>query len=226
MTKHSYLLLVVLFVTAGGCGESSVSKIGPIEKRKQTLKKVGNALHRFHYKHSHLPTASSQKKNVGEGLSWRVHILPFLEEENLYRQFKLDEPWDSEHNKKLIEKMPGIYKDPERTNDGKTTIHVFVGERTIFGNFFPTRLRSIRPSSLIMCVVSGDDKADVWTRPGGLRCDHENSCWDAVGNIGSEGLLVVMTDGSIKTFKKDVSARGMLSLIRIPSGDVLDAKLF
>ena len=41
------------------------------------------------------------------GLSWRVAILPYLEQDTLYKQFKLDEPWDSPHNKKLIRQMPG-----------------------------------------------------------------------------------------------------------------------
>ena len=39
-------------------------------------------------------------------LSWRVHLLPFLEENELYEQFKLDEPWDSPHNIKLLDQMP------------------------------------------------------------------------------------------------------------------------
>src|SRR5947207_1926384 len=42
-------------------------------------------------------------------LSWRVAILPFIDEDDLYKQFKLDEPWDSENNKKLIEKLPKTY---------------------------------------------------------------------------------------------------------------------
>ena len=45
-------------------------------------------------------------------LSWRVHILPYLEAGHLYEQFHLDEPWDSEHNRQLIAKMPTSYLDP------------------------------------------------------------------------------------------------------------------
>src|SRR5947207_661102 len=42
-------------------------------------------------------------------LSWRVAILPYLAEKKLYDEFKLDEPWDSKHNIKLLEKMPKPY---------------------------------------------------------------------------------------------------------------------
>ena len=48
-------------------------------------------------------------EETGAGLSWRVHLLPYLEQQTLYEQFKLDEPWDSEHNKQLIPLMPEIY---------------------------------------------------------------------------------------------------------------------
>ena len=48
-------------------------------------------------------------------LSWRVLILPYVEQEDLYKQFHLDEPWDSEHNKKLIEKMPAVYRVARHT---------------------------------------------------------------------------------------------------------------
>src|SRR5206468_579294 len=54
-----------------------------------------------------LPTLD--KTGKPSGLSWRVHLLPFLEQGPLYQQFKLDEPWDSKHNKKLIAKMPEIF---------------------------------------------------------------------------------------------------------------------
>src|SRR5205823_10918869 len=55
-------------------------------------------------------------------LSWRVHLLPFLEQDNLYKQFHLDEPWDSEHNKKLIARMPPVYRSSDKVAaDGRTT---------------------------------------------------------------------------------------------------------
>ncbi len=46
-------------------------------------------------------------------LSWRVHLLPFMEQDSLYRQFKLDEPWDSPHNIKLLDRNAGDLPWPE-----------------------------------------------------------------------------------------------------------------
>ena len=45
-------------------------------------------------------------------MSWRVAILPYIDQHGLYKQFHLDEPWDSEHNKPLMAKMPAVYRSP------------------------------------------------------------------------------------------------------------------
>ena len=59
-----------------------------------------------------------------KGLSWRVHLLKYGsdDDEKLYSRFHLDEPWDSEHNAKLIPSMPEIYNYPGTKNDGRTFI--------------------------------------------------------------------------------------------------------
>ena len=66
-------------------------------------------------------------RDAGELLSWRVHLLPFLEQNNLYEQFHLDEPWDSPHNLTLITLMPEYYQHPqlpELTEQGLTVFQM------------------------------------------------------------------------------------------------------
>jgi RNA polymerase sigma factor (sigma-70 family) len=63
-------------------------------------------------------------RNAKPLLSWRVAILPFLGEDNLYKQFKLDEPWDSAHNKKLLARMPAVYAAPgSKDREGDRTYY-------------------------------------------------------------------------------------------------------
>ena len=73
-------------------------------------------------------------KNGKPLLSWRVQLLPFLEYAELYNQFKLDEPWDSENNLKLLEKMPSTFASPrvKVKNKGYTVYQGFVGPRRHF----------------------------------------------------------------------------------------------
>ena len=72
------------------------------------LKQIALAFHSYHDATNGLP-GNITDKDGKPLLSWRVAILPYVEESELYRQFKLEEPWDSANNKKLIEKMPGLY---------------------------------------------------------------------------------------------------------------------
>src|SRR5262249_39345951 len=67
-------------------------------------------------------------------LSWRVGILPLLGEAELYEQFKLDEPWDSMHNKRLLPKIPRAYAAPgvEIKEPYATYYQVFVGPHAAF----------------------------------------------------------------------------------------------
>ncbi len=65
-----------------------------------------------------LPNGGEQ----GSGLSWRVHLLPFMNQQRLYTQFKLNEPWDSEHNKQLLLQMPSVFG---ANQEGKTRIRSF-----------------------------------------------------------------------------------------------------
>src|SRR5437879_3383271 len=78
---------------------------------QNNLKQIGLAVHNYHDVNGKLPTdvVDSNGKRL---LSWRVLILPYIEQNNLYKQFKLDEAWDSDQNKKLLAKIPHNYISP------------------------------------------------------------------------------------------------------------------
>lgn len=80
---------------------------------KNNLKMIGLAMHNHHSVHGQFPAAASMSTDGKPLLSWRVQLLPFLNAASLYNEFKLDEPWDSAHNKKLIAQMPAVFACPE-----------------------------------------------------------------------------------------------------------------
>lgn len=111
-------------------------------------------------------------------LSWRVAILPYIGEEELYKQFQLDKPWDSPANKALLERMPGFYTVMPRPEDAKnadpavevpattkTRMRIFTSPNTPFGTqpFQPESLTSLQTTAMI--VVVAPDHAVEWTRP-------------------------------------------------------------
>ncbi|HEV3003232.1 MAG TPA: DUF1559 domain-containing protein, partial [Pirellulales bacterium] len=76
------------------------------------LKQLATAMHVYHDVHNHFPAAATYGADGKPLLSWRVQLLPHVGEENLFREFHHDEPWDSEHNKALIGRMPAVIHSP------------------------------------------------------------------------------------------------------------------
>src|SRR5262249_25492118 len=99
------------------------------------LKQIGLAFHNMAGQTGPLPQSAAFRSPDGKPLlSWRVAILPYIEQEALYRQFRLDEPWDSPHNRRFVSVMPKVYQFPGQPPDGSGRTHyqVFVGPGTLF----------------------------------------------------------------------------------------------
>src|SRR5262249_39427382 len=97
------------------------------------LRTLGVALRSYNDTYGHLPPPAIVGKNGKPLLSWRVAILPYIEQHELYKQFKLDEPWDSPHNKKLIARMPDVFAAAGKTpRPGMTYYQYIVGPGAVF----------------------------------------------------------------------------------------------
>ena len=71
------------------------------------LRQLGLAMHNHHDVFKCFPPPAIYSPDGKPLLSWRVMLLPFLDQTPLYKQFHLNEPWDSPHNRALVAKMPG-----------------------------------------------------------------------------------------------------------------------
>ncbi len=141
------------------------------------LKLIALAMHRYHDVYKSFPAQASYDKKQKPLLSWRVHLLPYLEQEALYKQFKLDEPWDSAANKPLIAKMPALFRSPNivDADPGKTTYLVPVGPALIFDGPKKTKITEITDgtSNTILVVEADDSRAVWWTQPGDYTVDRK-----------------------------------------------------
>jgi hypothetical protein len=96
------------------------------------LKTIGVALQKCMSEKGELPSGIAGPMDQ-IGLSWRVQLLPYLGEEELFKQFHLDEAWDSAHNKSLLAKMPSIYESPGRSQPpGHTSVQGIEGPSAAF----------------------------------------------------------------------------------------------
>jgi hypothetical protein len=163
---------------------------------KENLSQIGIALHNFSDAEKRLPADITDNKGKAL-LSWRVALLPHLGQGKLYREFKLDERWDSPHNKKLLAKMPDVYRSPRVKLKGKghTVYQVFTGPNAVFGRAAPLTLATITDgtSNTIMAVESSN--AVPWTKPADLAFDRKKRLPD-FGKAYGKKPLAVMMDGS------------------------------
>ncbi len=149
-------------------------------------------------------------------LSWRVHVLPFMNESKLYEEFKLDESWDSEHNKALISKMPAIYRDITDPADSTTTrIQMIVGAKTPFAGAKPPKFLELRASDCMVLIRTGPSAAVTWTKPVDAEyIDDEPK--KMLGNL-SDWLLCITSGGSTRSLKCEIPDDILRSLI-LPTG--------
>ncbi len=163
------------------------------------MKQIGLALHNYHDVYKTFPPAYTTDEDGKPLLSWRVLILPYLEEGPLYDQFHLDEPWDSEHNKRLIPLMPQAYRPPDsKAEPGRTNYLGVDGKQGIFSGDKPTGFVDIRDgsSNTIMVVEAGDPAAVIWTKPDDFQPDPENPKRGLLG-LRRGGFNAGFADGSV-----------------------------
>ncbi|MDB5384481.1 MAG: hypothetical protein JWM11_127 [Planctomycetaceae bacterium] len=193
-------------------------------QRLNDFKQVGLAFHNFYSTMNHFPALNGNgEKDAGHGLSWRVYLLPYIDQAGLYSEFKLDEAWDSEHNKTLIAKMPKIYG----TNaEGKTRMQVLTGNGAPFKNDEGLRMQDITDgtSNTIMCVEAGPDRAEIWTKPGGLEFDPKDPL-KCLGQVGDR-FLIALFDGSVRRVSKTIKPDQFALLVQPADSQILSPDPF
>ena len=97
------------------------------------LKQIALAIHNYATANKCFPPAFIADKDGKPMHSWRVLLLPYLGEEELYRQYRFDEPWDSPHNQVLAAQMPRVYHCPSdpKTDSTETSYAMLVGPHAI-----------------------------------------------------------------------------------------------
>jgi len=173
-------------------------------RSQNNLKQIGIAVHSYHDAYNRLPADIMDAAGKKALLSWRVQLLPYMEQGALYKEFKLDEPWDSKHNLKLLEKMPDVYRSPrvKLKNKGSTVYQAFTGPDAVFGRAAPLRLVNIPDgtSNTIMAVETST--AVPWTRPQDIPFDRKKAVPD-FGKAYGKRPLAVMFDGSTRLLNLD-----------------------
>lgn len=194
-------------------------------QRMNNLKQIGLAFHNYHDVFGRFAPADNPKWYDKDGkalLSWRVHLLPYLDQAALYQQFNLEEPWDSEHNKALLKQMPALFKTDGVEKEGHTSLATFTGENTPFNGKAGPKIQSITDgtSNTILVVEAGADKAVPWTKPADLDVDPEDPL-KSLGKIG-EIFQALFMDGAVRVLPQTIEPETLKALITPSGGEVVD----
>jgi hypothetical protein len=225
----SRLVLDLKEETLVAFAKPAVVKIREAAFRMQSsnnLKQLLLAMHNYHDANGTLPAQANFSKDGKPLLSWRVHVLPYIEEGPLYQQFHLDEPWDSEHNKALIKKMPKLFmssQDPKVAEEGKTTYLGIVGKSAMFtGDQKGVRLTDVTDgtANTIMLVDADDKQAVIWTKPDDLKPDPKDPKKGLSTRFAGR-FLVAMADGSVRMVSATIDKATLNAVFTRNGGEVI-----
>ncbi len=205
---------------------------GPLTEKHNAVHNICISLYEHDEVHGAMPPGDRPEFRDANGrpfLSWRVHILPYVEATQLYEQFHLDEPWDSPHNKQFINKMPPIFALDDNLPAGMSDVLAPYGEDTVLGSSSPLAMSDIAddPALTIMIVEAAPSQAVIWTKPDDFAFDPANPpSLSRFGEPERDDFVVGMADTSIQRIKKSVSPATINSMFNINDGQPTDKSAF
>lgn len=173
----------------------------------------------YQEKHGTYPAARS-----ASGLSWRVYLLPMLEEQALFSEFHLDEPWDSPHNRALVDRMPEIYNSLGLDlPPGKTSYCLITGPGTLYvqPTNEPNTAMFIDGTTRSANLVQVDpSQAVIWTKPDDWSFDPAAPTqglylWD---RRSTKEFLVGMADARVVPLDADTDDEEVRGMFQVNDG--------
>ena len=191
-------------------------------------------LHNYADANGGFPGRYSMDEEESPLLSWRVHILPYLEEQDLYDQFRLDEPWDSEHNLALVEQMPQIFRHPRSDLEPGKTVYMAAdgpdsampppGDRTDTTTR-PTGVEFSQitdgTSNTAVLLETAPEHGVIWTRPADYRWEDQMRPAEGLNQAWREGVMIGFADGSVRFVTFDQLDQIFEKLVQRSDGEVI-----
>ena len=215
------------------------------------LKQLALGFHNFHDTYNALPPAAVIGPDGKPWHSWRVLLLPFLEEMELYKKYDFSQPWDSPKNLAVAEKMPAIFRDPAREGppDTLTDYAAITGEAAIFqpgvvtmtsADDFPACLKTAKKvgfasitdgtSNTILFATVDPARKIPWTKPEDIVLDDTFPGIGKPAGIGAihplgDGRvgLFAFADGSVHLIADTVDTETLRKFLTRAGGEVVDS---
>jgi beta-lactamase regulating signal transducer with metallopeptidase domain len=178
------------------------------------MKQLGLAMHNYHDTYKKLPALVMTAEDGKTKYSWRVALLPFLGEKELFDAYDMRKPWDSEHNLKVLKRMPNVYRHPSE-NAGVTTssYYALTGEDTGLGDGEQAvRFRDVVDGLSNTVFVFDAKRAIPWTKPEDIKYSADEDV-PALGGYEPGGFNILLGDGSVRFVAKSVDEKTLRAII-------------
>jgi hypothetical protein len=226
---------------------SKVREAAASAQSQNNLKMIGLALHAHNDTLGELPPVAVYDRTGKPLYSWRVLLLPYLDEGALYQQFHLNEAWDSPHNRQFLARIPKMYQTPGAppNEEGLTFYQVFIGPETPFptpqtqglqpyprlgfGLDLRAPPRSRIPGSFpdgtsnTFAVVEAADPVP-WTKPADLVYDSKGP-FPRLGGASSASFNVLFFDGSTRRVRKTANEQLLRAYVTPAGGEMIMEEL-
>lgn len=238
--KSDSSVLVILLVAIGGgvlmCGGilaalaiPAFSQAREAARRAQcmnNLKQIGLALHNYHDNYKVFPAAHLNDSQGQPKLSWRVSILPYLDEAPRFQRYVFDETWDGPSNSQLLNPMPVTYACPAFQVKGPNTCYATItGENTVLGaGQCISIVQVLDGTSNTLMVVEACQTNIPWMKPQDLDAKSNPRIGDPNGlsSNHAQGVNVLMTDGSVRRMSKETDPVTIQQLTTRNGGEAVD----
>jgi prepilin-type processing-associated H-X9-DG protein len=193
------------------------------------MKQIGIALMSYHDQYKSFPPAYAADENGQPMHSWRVLILPFLEDAeaaSVYREYKFEEPWNGPNNAKLAARMPPVFSCPSDSLDGVTSYAAVVGDDTLWPGAASVPIRKIVDgTSGTIAVVETAGPGIPWLEPRdvtvaeALRGINAQGAQGGFSSYHPGGANVLFADGSIHFLNESTPPERIRALLTIGGGE-------
>ncbi|QDV19211.1 hypothetical protein Pan153_38760 [Gimesia panareensis] len=193
---------------------------------KNNIKHIMLALYNYHDRYHHFPPAVVMGPDGKTPHSWRVELLPYLDQQALYNEYRMNEPWDSAHNLKIAKTVVPVFQNPNSEKPANASYFAVVGEGTAFGNQKGVSFKDITDgTSNTIAIVEA--KRDIpWTKPEDISYDgkklpafggyFENP---ATGGAPATNIYFVgLCDGSVRMLTDHTEESFLKALLTIADG--------
>lgn len=199
---------------------SAIRKSAQRTQSANNVRQMALAFHNYHDATGKFPPAVLYSE-TGKAYSWRIAILPYVEEQAIYDSYNFDEDWDSEHNLEVTKNMPEFFRHPAMEESTNTNYFAVVGDETIFGDAGGTDLREIRDGTSNTILFVESKKEVHWADPQDISYD-EAVKGDMLGGLSEKGFNAAFADGSVHFLPTELDREILEALLSSSGGEIID----